>query len=67
MKNSDDLMRYTEMAMKGLVFDDELKQSFKTFTDTFLTCYEEAKAKGYSQAESMQVAAMIISSLFPNS
>lgn len=48
-KENSDFMRYTEMAMKGLTFDDDTEQGFKLMTDAFLTCYEEALNKGYDQ------------------
>ncbi|MBO2713209.1 hypothetical protein DA799_14065 [Lactiplantibacillus plantarum] len=63
-KENSDLMRYTEMAMKGLMFDADTEQGFKFMTDAFLTCYEEALNKGYAPAMAMQTATMILSTMF---
>ncbi|TBX40934.1 hypothetical protein EUZ87_10230 [Lactiplantibacillus paraplantarum] len=63
-KENSDLMRYTEMAMKGLTFDDDTEQGFKLMTDAFLTCYEEALNKEYDQVTAIQTATMILSTMF---
>ncbi|WP_143463231.1 hypothetical protein [Levilactobacillus enshiensis] len=67
MKSDEDLMQYTEMAMKGLALDDDMKQGYKSMTDIFLTCYEESKLKGHSHADSIEIAGVVLKTmLFPN-
>lgn len=61
---NDELMKYTMMAMKGLVMDEDDVQANKLLTDTYMICFNEAIAKGNDVSQAHVIATNILTAMF---
>lgn len=61
--SNKDIERQTILDMKGLVFNDEMKQAIRIMTDYYITADEEAKKRGKSEIEASQIAMTLIVSI----
>ncbi|GEK28508.1 hypothetical protein [Furfurilactobacillus siliginis] len=51
-----DILKMTELGMKGLVMNVEQKQAWKTMTDAYWICFDESKRLGKTDVQAMSAA-----------
>ncbi|KZU55199.1 hypothetical protein IMAU80053_02747 [Lactiplantibacillus plantarum] len=64
MQENEELMKYTMMAMKGLVMDEESIQANKIMTDTYMICFNEAITKGNDVSQAHIIATNILTAMY---
>ena len=59
----DQLIEYTQLAMKGLVMGDEEIQYYKVISDVYMIAFDEAVDKGKSKNEAHIIATNILTAM----